>query len=154
MSLLEAHREFLRRALDQLTQDPRLAAVLVSGSTGRGEEDEWSDLDLVVVCDESTATGTFHDLVVSRPRRVIPPYSRQQRAEWELCMCHLALSLPVRHRDARQALLTIGITGDPGPHPADQVKAIRGHIEGLQPWIAPRALQASLQRVDVATSAL
>jgi len=206
-----------------------VVAVLVSGSTGRGQEDEWSDLDLIVVSSEETATvlatpveaerfgdlvawvdcsfnaplgatqafaryltpeglvlvdwnawplaaarltagsrvlwsrpeitidtfdGTFYDLVVSRPRRQIAPYSRQQRAEWELCMCHLAVSLPARGRDARPALLTIGSTVDPGPEPVDQLAAIADHIESLRSWLPPRTFRASLERVEAARTSV
>ena len=225
MSLLQAHRAFLERALDRLTPDPRVAAVLLAGSAGRGEADEWSDLDIIVVADEETATvlatpaeaghlgdlaiwvdcsfnapfggtqaftrylvpegmvlvdcnawplaaarhpvgarllwirdglaiepfdGTSVDFVKSRPRRKMPPYSRQQRAEWELCMCHIAISLPMRGRDVQPALKLIGIEGKAPSDLAGQLNMIRDHIVRLEPWVTPRVFRPSLARVDTA----
>ena len=40
--------------------------------------------------------GTVVDLTSSQELRTIPPYSRQQRAEWELCMLQIAASRPAR----------------------------------------------------------
>lgn len=229
MSLLEAHQAFLEQSVETLTGDSRVAAVLLGGSTGRGEADEWSDLDVTVVSYEDTATvlatpaeaerlgdlaiwvdcsfnapiggtqaftrylvpegmvlvdwnawplpaarrttgsrllwsrpgvalepfdGTSVELVSSRPRRQIPPYSRRQRAEWELCMCHIALSLPMRDRDVEPALKLIGIPGTPPSDPVGQVLMIRDHVVRLEPWVAPRAFQPSLARIDAAIAAL
>src|SRR5437762_2961446 len=159
VSLITARQLFLREALDRLAEDDRVVAVMVSGSTARGDADEWSDLDLVVVSAEEQASvlrgpadaegfgdlliwvdcsfnapiggtmafsryqspegmvlvdwtvwpksaarrpigtelvwsaqqvelepfdGNVVDLTLSRPRRHLAPYTRQQRAEWEL----------------------------------------------------------------------
>lgn len=206
-----------------------MAAVLVCGSVGRGSEDEWSDLDLIVATFDDPAKvaasaaeaahfgelgawvdtscnaplgatqafaryftsdglilvdwnawplravrtvehartlwtrpgveishfdGTFHELVASQPQRQMPPYTPAQRAAWELCMCHLAVSLPARRRDARAALASIGSDLEPGPDPLAQLGAIAEHIVKLQPWVAPRLFDASLDRVEAATAAL
>jgi hypothetical protein len=227
MPLLEAHRAFCERAVRQLVEDARVVALLACGSTGRQEEDEWSDLDLLVVSSEDpvsvvasaadaarfgdlvvwvdcsfnapaggaqafaryitpeglllvdwnswplaaarVATGTrvlwsrpgvtldafpgsFHDLVASQPRRQIPPYNKEQRAAWELCMCHLAVSLPARGRDARPALETIGVAADPGPEPLQQLAALAEHVRSLGRWVPSRVIKASLHRIDAATA--
>lgn len=49
MSLTSAREVFLSTALEGLTQDDRVLAVMMSGSTGRGEAEEWSDLDLIAI---------------------------------------------------------------------------------------------------------
>ena len=228
-SLLAARQEFLNQAVERLGADPRVAAVLLGGSTARGEADEWSDLDLVLVSNEDPASllsgpheaevfgdlaiwvdcsfnappggtmafsrylapegmllvdwtvwpagtgrrptatelvwiapgfdlepfdGNVVDLTVSRPRRRPPPYSRQQRAEWELCMCHIAMSRPARLQDATTMCELIGVSGDAGATPGEQLRAIADHMAGLEPWITPRTFAASLDRLSAVRQAL
>ena len=50
-SLPTLHREFLRRAVDDLSRDPRLVGVAAGGSFRTNSLDAYSDLDLVVVVD-------------------------------------------------------------------------------------------------------
>ena len=52
MSVQKAQREFLEAAVERLAGDDRVAAVLLVGSAGRGEADEWSDLDIEVIADD------------------------------------------------------------------------------------------------------
>jgi predicted nucleotidyltransferase len=61
MSLLEARAAFLDEALARLKRDDRVVAVLLGGSTERGEADNWSDLDIQVISSETSAS------VVSSP---------------------------------------------------------------------------------------
>lgn len=228
-ALLRARQAFLERAVERLARDPRVLAVLVSGSTGRGQADDWSDLDLVLVSGEDPASllsgpheaeefgdlaiwvdcswnappggtmafsrylapegmllvdwtvwpawagrrttgtellwsaagfelesfdGNVAELTLSRERRQPPPHSRQQRAEWELCMCHIAMSRPARQEDAGQICDPIGIAGDLGSTPEDQLEAVARHVAQLEPWITPRAYAATLQRLTAIRSTL
>jgi hypothetical protein len=206
-----------------------VAAVLLSGSGGRGEADEWSDVDLYVVSIEEEATvlscpseaerfgdlavwvdcafnapiggtqafsrylvpeglvmvdwnawplaqarlttgsrllwaragvelepydGNLVELTLAGPRRHPPPYSRQQRAEWELCMCHIAMSRPARRLDASTMCALIGVAGEIGTEPAEQLDAIARHLRALAPWIAPRLYAASLGRLEAVSKAV
>lgn len=230
MSLTAAREQFLDRALGRLASDERIAAVIISGSTGRGEADEWSDLDLNVVVDDEVspeylshpyAAEQFGDLVLwvdcsfnavpggsmsfaryaseaglvmvdwnasplstahvtagsrllwSRPglelpsfdgnlvdlidatgRRRPPPWSRQQRAEWELCMVHIATSRPPRGQDGRPQHRLIGIEDDTGPEPIAQLARLERHVEMLRPLVAPRAVDGTLERLAAARRAV
>ena len=229
MSLLSAHETFLDSAVERLATDDRVVAVLLTGSGGRREQDEWSDLDIGVVSSEDDATvlaapseaeafgdlavwvdcsfnapiggtmafsryltldglvmvdwhvwprtaarattgsqilwtrrdfvlepfdGTLVDLVSARPRRTIPPYSRQQRAEWELCMAHIAVSRPARHQDATPMLRLMDVTAEVEPHPIAQLDVIADHVHRLEPWVAPRAHRATLDRIEAARRTL
>ncbi|HEV2370232.1 MAG TPA: hypothetical protein VGR90_10180, partial [Acidimicrobiales bacterium] len=78
-----------------------------------------------------------------------PPYSRQQRAEWELCMCHIAMSRPARRQDAHEMCQLIGVKGEIGNAPEEQLRAIGDHMAGLEPWLTPRAFEASVERLCV-----
>ena len=62
MSVQKAQREFLEAAVEGLAADDRVAAVLLVGSAGRGEADEWSDLDIEVIADDDHSSE-----VVSNP---------------------------------------------------------------------------------------
>ncbi len=62
MSVQEAQREFLEAAVERLAGDDRVAGVLLVGSAGRGEADEWSDLDIEVIADDDRSSE-----VVSNP---------------------------------------------------------------------------------------
>lgn len=51
----QAHRDaLLARAVDALRDDPRVVAVWLSGSFGRGADDAWSDFDLHVAVADTT----------------------------------------------------------------------------------------------------
>lgn len=230
VSLLDAHRRFLESAVETLSHDPRVAAVVLTGSAGRGEEDEWSDLDINVVADDDAAPqllgtpdqaelfgdlitwvdcsfnagpsgsmtfaryaspeglvlvdwhvwprtparltqgakllwarpafelapfeGNLVDLVLSGERRRIAPYSRQQRAEWELCMTHIATARPPRQRDGRDLHRLIGLDEDTGPEPDRQLDGLERHLDELEPLIAPRAMRATRERIEAARRAL
>jgi predicted nucleotidyltransferase len=222
MALLALHRRFLNETVQSLAQDPAVAAVLLSGSGGRGEADDWSDLDLAVVVDDDAGEqylghakaleafgdlvvwvdcsfnappggsmsfsrylvdaslvlvdwsiwpralarhtegsvllwsragvdlapfdGNLVDLVLSSPRREPPPYSRQQRAEWELCMVHIAASRPARGQDASEMLKLIGHAEPPTDTKA-QLDLLDAQLEDLKPWLAPRAWHPSRDRL-------
>src|ERR671911_221465 len=49
---LEARDELLARVSSVLEADARVTCAWLSGSYGRGEADEWSDLDLHVAVDD------------------------------------------------------------------------------------------------------
>jgi predicted nucleotidyltransferase len=225
MSLLERHRAFLAATVDHLATDERVAAVVLTGSGGRGEADEWSDLDINVIVDNDaseamlscaasaedygdlavwvdcsfnappkgamsfarylvgddlvlvdwhvwpvalarstsgssilwarpdlelkTFDGTLVDLTSSQTLRKIPPYSRQQRAEWDLCMLQIAASRPARHEDASAIGAHLGLTFPAGSTATTQLEVLDRHLESLQPWVAPRAWNATRRRFDV-----
>lgn len=230
MSIRQAQRAFLQAAIERLSDDGRVSAVLLVGSGGRDEGDEWSDIDIEVVADDKTSAevlscphaaelfgdllvwvdcsfnamvggtmafsryrsdmgmlmvdwhvfprsaarltngarllwsrpdfeletfdGNVVDLVASSERRTIAPYSRQQRAEWELCMIDIAVARPPRGQDGRDLHRHIGVDPDTGPDPHDQLDGLQMHMTALQPWVAPRAFSASLGRLEAARHAL
>jgi len=45
-------RDLAAAALDRARNDPRVVGLVVGGSVARGAADEYSDLDLVIVCDD------------------------------------------------------------------------------------------------------
>lgn len=51
-ALAAIRSEWLDRALPQLVGDPRVVGLAFVGSLGRGEADDWSDVDLFVVVDD------------------------------------------------------------------------------------------------------
>jgi predicted nucleotidyltransferase len=226
----EAQLEFLESATERLADDSRVAAVLLVGSAGRGDADEWSDLDIDVIADDECSSdvlsnahsaeqfgdllvwvdcsfnaviggtmafsrydsdagtvmvdwhvfprssgrvtdgsrllwsregleldrfeGNIVDLVSSRERRKIPPYSRQQRAEWELCMIDIAVARPPRGHDGRDLHRFIGLKADTGPGAHDQLDGLETHLQGLRSWVAPRAFEACSARLAAARAAL
>jgi predicted nucleotidyltransferase len=229
MSLLGAHIAFLDEALARLKDDDRVVAVLLGGSAGRGEADDWSDLDIQVVSSETSASvvsssmeaerfgdlviwvdcswnapvggtmafarylapeglimvdwnawplvaaclplgcrplwirpgvdlptfeGTLHEWITSRPRQPTLPYSRQQRLEWELCMLHITMSRPARLMDATQMCQIIGIREELPEEPIGQLDVIGHHLATLEPWVTPRAFNASIDRLNAARQAL
>lgn len=52
-ALPEKHTRFLTPFLDSIEQDNRIIGVAAIGSLGFGDIDEYSDLDLIVVCEEA-----------------------------------------------------------------------------------------------------
>ena len=230
MSLLELHRAFLAVTVDRLAADERVAAVVLTGSGGRGEADEWSDLDINVMADDDQSEallscaesaeeygdlavwvdcsfnappkgamtfarylvgddlvlvdwhvwplalarltagasilwarpelqlapfdGTVVDLTSSQTLRTIPPYSRQQRAEWELCMLQIAASRPARRQDASAIGAHLGLTFPSGSSAAEQLDVLHRHLDELQPWVAPRAWKATRRRLDAVAATL
>jgi len=51
----------LRRIVETLRADERVAAAWLTGSIGRGEDDAWSDLDLHVAIDDQFLTAFWSD---------------------------------------------------------------------------------------------
>jgi GNAT superfamily N-acetyltransferase len=47
-------KDLASSALHRASNDPRVVGLVVAGSVGRGTADEYSDLDLVIVCDDTT----------------------------------------------------------------------------------------------------
>lgn len=230
MQIRDAQNRFLESAVDRLVADARVAAVVLVGSAGRGDADDWSDLDIDVIADDEHSSkvlsnphaaeqfgdlllwvdcsfnavvggtmafsryaseagtvmvdwhvfprssghlttgsrvlwsrndieldrfdGNIVDLVSSQERRKTPPYSRQQRAEWALCMIDIAAARPPRGIDGRDLHRIIGLETDTGPGLHDQLDGLESHMRGLQPWVAPRAFEASSARLAAARAAL
>jgi predicted nucleotidyltransferase len=71
----EQLRTLARRVVDGALARGQLRAALVAGSVGRGDADEWSDVDLLLYVDELPPAGTPEDLrhalggVKPRPKR-------------------------------------------------------------------------------------
>jgi predicted nucleotidyltransferase len=57
----QSQETFLQRALPRLKQDPRLLGVAVGGSRVNKEIDEFSDLDLVLVCKPDSYASVIED---------------------------------------------------------------------------------------------
>lgn len=57
MRLGQRRDALLERIVEELKADPRVDAVWLSGSFGRGEEDAWSDLDIHVTVDDASVPG-------------------------------------------------------------------------------------------------
>ncbi|HAG80261.1 MAG TPA: hypothetical protein DCL61_03595 [Cyanobacteria bacterium UBA12227] len=53
MLIPELHRSFLEQILAKFKQDNRLLGIAIGGSYISGEMDEYSDLDLVIVVENS-----------------------------------------------------------------------------------------------------
>src|SRR5262245_27304401 len=92
--------------------------------------------------------GTLVDLIFAVPRRTIPQHSRQQRADWELCMAHIAMARPARGEDATDMLQLMGAAPPLGTDPATQLDTIARHLMTLEPLVAPRVFARSLERLD------
>jgi hypothetical protein len=56
------HREFLEKVRAEVIGDPRMVALLAGGSYIHGGFDQYSDLDFVIVCDDSR----YDDVMASR----------------------------------------------------------------------------------------
>lgn len=123
---------------------------LASARRTQGARVLWSRPDLEL----PTFDGNIVDLVGASERRTIPPYSRQQRAEWELCMVDIAVARPPRGHDGRELHRLIGIDHDSGPEPERQLDALATHLHHLRPWVAPRAMEASVARLEAARDAI
>jgi GNAT superfamily N-acetyltransferase/predicted nucleotidyltransferase len=54
-------RDLARSAVHRASNDPRVVGLVVAGSVARGTADEYSDLDLVVVCDDATHPEVLSD---------------------------------------------------------------------------------------------
>ena len=52
-SLPEKHRQFLLPFIEAIEQDSRIIGIAAIGSLGFGDIDEFSDLDLIVVCEDT-----------------------------------------------------------------------------------------------------
>lgn len=59
---LALHRDdLIERAIEQLTSDTRTIAAWLGGSLGRGEEDAWSDVDLLVLVEDDQFDAFWSD---------------------------------------------------------------------------------------------
>ena len=56
------HQAILRAIVDHYENDPRILAVAVFGSLGRGNWDEYSDIDLDVVIDDQVSLNASEEL--------------------------------------------------------------------------------------------
>ncbi len=95
------HRAFFDRALAVLQADPRVRAVLVSGSAVTGGMDEWSDLDLVVlVADEAErALWDEHVAIVGRLGPLLSAFRADHFGEPRLLIC--LYDAPLLHVDVK-----------------------------------------------------
>lgn len=61
------------RFFKQLTQLPFVEAICLYGSRARGDADDWSDIDLAVICPQASSTdwATIQD-VVNKQELLIP----------------------------------------------------------------------------------
>lgn len=90
-------RDRLRQALAvALDGDPSVLGVGLVGSFGRGEADEWSDLDLlVVVGDDDVATWTAHNDVWAAAALVVPAPQNTRSTASSAGSLHVADAWPV-----------------------------------------------------------
>lgn len=70
-SMTPAQDELLRQLTHALGQDPRVQALWLSGSLGKGEGDAWSDIDIVARVDAADVAACVADYKLPRPG--LPP---------------------------------------------------------------------------------
>lgn len=61
MPFTELRGRYLECAIELLQGDPRIAAVWLAGSLGRGDADEWSDIDLFVVVEDDAFPAVWDE---------------------------------------------------------------------------------------------
>jgi len=98
--------------------------------------------------------GTTVDRLVTEERRRVPPWSKQQRIEWETCLVHIATAFPVRGHDPSRMLELIGAAAVPPDDRRGQLSVLRHHVESRRPWLTPRAIDATLGRLAAAESSV
>lgn len=69
-AMTPAQDDLLRRLTHALGQDPRVQALWLSGSLGKGEGDAWSDIDLVARVDAADVAACVADY--KQPRAGLP----------------------------------------------------------------------------------
>ena len=89
MDLPHAHAAFLDRALPVWRDDPRLQGVAAGGSLLHGGLDEYSDLDLVLVCSDAAREDVMadrHDLAAA-PGSLLQAFTGEHVGEPRLLIC-------------------------------------------------------------------
>ena len=94
---LSRYADFLAFLDEQHAADPDLRAAWVGGSAATGGYDEWSDLDVEVLCAPGTYLDVYRRLLAAIRERFAPP------DVWEL--------LESTYLDGRQCFVTL----DPSP---------------------------------------
>lgn len=89
-SILPAyHRTFLVKALDSLPQDPRIHSLLAGGSMVHGGMDEFSDLDFVVLVEETSYGEVLADRmeIARRLGPLLSAFTGEHVGEPRLLIC-------------------------------------------------------------------
>jgi hypothetical protein len=83
------HRAFLEKAVDSLPQDPRIHSLLVGGSMVHGGMDAFSDLDFVVVVDETSYGEVLADRmeIARRLGPLLSAFTGEHVGEPRLLIC-------------------------------------------------------------------
>lgn len=101
MALLPAMQAFLDTAVPVLAADRRFEALLLAGSAVTGGMDEWSDLDTVVVVDDSAweALWDEHFAVVAKLGSLLVAFRADHFGEPRLLIC--LYDAPLLHVDVK-----------------------------------------------------
>lgn len=88
-SLPASHRAFLDRAIPILADDPRILAVAAGGSYAENAMDMFSDLDLIILCDETEYAALLRDRTVlaSRLGPLVVAFTGEHVGEPRLLIC-------------------------------------------------------------------
>lgn len=65
--MTEAQQDLIARLTRALSQDPRIQALWLSGSLGKGQGDAWSDVDLTAMVEEADIRPCLADYAAGRP---------------------------------------------------------------------------------------
>jgi predicted nucleotidyltransferase len=124
-------RALARRIAEVLAEEVAPRSVLLTGSAATGEADSYSDLDLIVYCDELPAEeriGAVIDRLGGEDRRLIYPRTQDEHGEsFELgrLQCQLAF-VTVRCADAEVERV---LAGEELESPLQ--KAVEGILDGI-----------------------
>lgn len=99
--LPDAHQSFLDGALPILQSDARIQAAVISGSAVTGGMDIWSDLDLVVLVEDSAAVALTgeHFAIVERMGTLLQAFRADHLGEPRLLIC--LYDAPLLHVDVK-----------------------------------------------------
>jgi predicted nucleotidyltransferase len=134
-------RALARRIGDVVVEEVAPRSVLLTGSAATGEADFYSDIDLIVYCDELPAeerVGAVIDRLGGEDRRLIYPRTEDEHGEsFELgrIQCQLAL-VTVRCADAEVERV---LGGEELESPLQ--KAVEGIVDGM-PLHGPELIEA------------
>lgn len=88
-SLPASHRAFLDRAIPMLASDPRILAVAAGGSYADNAMDGFSDLDLIILCDQTECAALLQErtALASRLGPLVAAFTGEHVGEPRLLIC-------------------------------------------------------------------